>query len=328
MAGKLLYTVLFGLLFLFAFLLVIRLIRSKEGFANPPPGETYNLELFFKKYPLQRVCQIFEEGFPKVVNTFSIDPKGKSIEPSVAEVQATDYIAKTILTGTINCPVTFPTSNSLNDVHSFVMKLDDMLLAKAFNTTVFFVTNLKITAANSKKLMEGFMTECSQDEIAFQATVPLQCIPAATMKATEQKQINEVDQFDMAQRVSKKSQIAKKLGGLVKNLTDFQTEFKRINQAMIKKNQGLLKKAEFNFNLYKNLEENEENIQKREEYKVEIDQIKNDIQLNTYNVQYASFSLEDLVKQYDKVKTEVESAKIAVNSGELGVPKNEENTRR
>lgn len=330
MAGKLLYTVLYGLLFLLAFLLVIRLIRSKEGFTNPPPGETYDLSLFFKKYPLDEVCKILEEGFPKVVNTFSLDEKGKKIDPSVAEVNATSYLGNAVTTGVLSCPITFPTSNSLNDVHTFVMKLDDMLLAKAFNTTIFFVTNLKVTAANSKsalKGMEGFLTECSKEELDYQTTVPLQCIPAAQMKATQQQQINEVDQFDMAQRVSKKSQIAKKLSGLAQNLSAFQAQFKNNNQLMLGMNQRRQQKAKTGYQLYKNMEENEENVEKREKYKAEIDTAKNDIEINTYNIQYALFSLEDLVKEYYKLKAEVESTKTAVNSGQVGVPKTEENTR-
>jgi hypothetical protein len=90
------------------------------------------------------------------------------------------------------CPFTLPDTNNLDASLEFVRNLDGNILSKAMNTLLYCAINIKsaVNDANDAilkkpKRVEGFLTECSQFEISAANVVPLQCIPAATMKATE-----------------------------------------------------------------------------------------------------------------------------------------------
>lgn len=333
MAAKLLNTILVFTSFLLALLLVIRMIRMDEGFQDgKPKEEQYDLNLFFKDYPIQKICDIYTKGFPTVQNSFSIAENGDKVPDNIAKLQAEDYLRKVLIGGIVSCPFALPKSTSLKSAYDFVTKLDEQLFVKAFSTCVYFTANLQLSAETSKKemsKMEGFISECSADEIQNKAVVPLQCIPAETMKATEQKEINEVDRFEMEQRVSQKAQISKKLGTMVKNLVAFQTEFRNLSKQEIGKNRNRFQKSQAEFEFYsnpseliKNVEGEEKIEQKKQEWKAEMEKSKNDLQMSIYYFKFSMFPLKKLVDTYFKLQKEVEGVTDELESGIPGAPKN------
>lgn len=337
MVAKLVNTVLYLLLFLLALLLIIRMIRSKEGFQNQtveskgPKEEQYDLDLFFKNYPIDKVCEIYNKGFPTVVSTFSMDDKGEKVPDSVAKLSAMDYLKNTLTGGIVQCPFSLPKDKSLKSSYDFVMKLDENVLVKAMSTLIFFAANLQLTANTTKqqmKSMEGFISECSADELEYRLTVPLQCIPADVMKATQQEEINAVDKFEMEQRVSQKAQIAKKLGTLVKNLQAFQKEFNSISKDNLASRTRDMKNDQANVDYWTNPPaivksvKSEEDIEnKKMEYKSLLESSKNDVDLYTIYVRFSFFSMKRLVDTYTKLQKEIEGAADQLESGIPGAPK-------
>lgn len=329
MAVKLLNTILITILFLIAFLLVLRMIRTDEGFQNQV--EEYDLNLFFKDYPLQKICDAYTKGFPTVVNSFSIAENGDTIPESIAKQNAESYLKKTIVGGIISCPFALPKETSLKSAFDFVNKLDEMLLVKGISTLLFFTANLKLGADSSKKQLkntEGFITECSADEVLYKASVPLQCIPAETMKATEQAEINQVDKFEMQQRVSQKSQISKKLGTMVANLQTFQKEFENFSKEEVMKYNKLVQENQAAYNLFANpseamkkLFDQEKLERKKQDAKAQLDKNKNNLDMAIYYSRYAPLTMKELVNTYEKLQKEVQGVAGELEKGIPGAPK-------
>lgn len=226
------YNTILLLAFLILSLFLLRYIRSKEGFANPEPQpEFYNLDLFFKDYPLQEVCPIYTSIFNQMVKSESTDEQGKPIPNDIALEKATKKVGLEVPIGIFPCPFEFPESNDLDVVVSFVEKLDKRLLSKAKNTLLFCAVSLQMNMNAAKSAIsklpkkEGFLTQCSQEELDLQNIVPLQCIPADKMKATEQSEINKDDKVIQIQKVAKKQTIAKRLAEISRDYTAFQTSY-------------------------------------------------------------------------------------------------------
>jgi hypothetical protein len=335
MAVKLLNTILLTLLFLLALLLVLRMVRTDEGFQNQDQkqnGEPYDLDLFFKNYPIARICEIYKKGFPTVVNSFSRDENGEIVPPSVANLNAQDYLNKTLLGGLVQCPFVLPKEKTLKPSYEFVMGLDDNLLVKAMSTLYFFATNLQLSvdaSRNQMKGMEGFISECSADELENKLIVPLQCIPPESMKATEQAEINAVDQFQMSQRVSQKGQIAKKLGILHKNLATFQQQFFEISKREVEKYSSKYKESSEKYEVWANpsdivkMTNSEEKIvQKKQESKAEMDDNKTKLDTNVIYFKFSKVPMMRLVQTYNKLEKEVEGVADELEKGIPGAPKN------
>lgn len=336
MAVLLLNTILLSMLFLLALLLVLRMIRLDEGFQNPPQsknGEPYDLDLFFDKYPIARICEIYEKGFPTVVNSFSISENGDKVDPSIATLAAKDYLQKTLLGGVVMCPFALPKEKTLKKSFDFVMNLDDNLLVKAMSTLYFFAANVQLSVDSSRKQLkgvEGFLSECSADELANRENVPLQCIPPDVMKATEQAEINAVDQFEMSQRVSQKGQIAKKLGILHANLASFQNQFSEFSRIEVEKYASRYNKAKKEYELYSNppgalkTMYGEEKIRaKKEESKASMDDNKTKLDTNVIYFKFSLIPMKKLVETYNKLEKEVEGVADELEKGIPGAPKNE-----
>lgn len=323
MAGKLLYSMLYILLFLLAFLLILRLIRSKEGFQNTPspPKEFYDLTLFFKNYPVEKACIYFDKVLPKIQQSFSLDDSGKKLPKQIADLKAETYIKNNIITGILTCPFELPKSQLLSDSYEFVKKLDDMLLAKAMNIFIFYAANLQSTIDNSKKV-EGFLTECSAQELAARQIVPLQCIPPENMKATEQEQINSVDKFDMDTRVSQKSAIAKKLQTLVQNLQNFISEFNSFSTRIANDSTKEFISLKKSYEVIKDIDTQNEKLQARkQDLNTQIGLKEDEIKRLQMYVSFSSLPMLDLVKRCETLESQVASLQSKVESGAIGTPK-------
>ena len=199
------------------------------------------------------------------------------------------------------------------------------------STLIFFATNLQVSSDSSKqqlKNIEGFLSECSADEIQYKATVPLQCIPAETMKATEQAEINKVDRFEMQQRVSQKAQMAKKLGTMVTNLQTFQKEFGELNKEQMKTLTEKVQKGQAEYNFWANPSEStkrfnsEEKIErKKQESKADLDTNTNNLAMAKYYFKFSSYSMKQLVETYTILQKEVEGVADKFEQGIPGAPK-------
>lgn len=330
---KLFYTILYAMLFLFALLLIIRMIRSEEGFQNQqdtqkPKPELYDLDLFFKNYPLQKICEIYNKGFPTVVNSFSIDEEAKKVPEEIAKKDARDYLLDTLSGGVALCPFSLPTNKSLQTSYDFVEKLDRNLLVKAMSTLYYFTGNLQLSAETTKaqlKKMEGFITECSAIELENRRIVPLQCIPADIMKATQQQEINAVDRFDMEQRVSMKSDISKKLAKLHSNLLAFQEEFFSFNDSDVEKYTPKYNKAKSEYDFWSSPAESlpfpyntmsqERRDRKKMEWKADMDENKNKLDMALIYRKFARVPMKKLVETYYKLEKEIEGSADEIEQG-------------
>lgn len=238
------YTTFLLLLFLCTLLILFRYIRSKEGFADlgtsaEPAPETYDLNLFFKTYPVLEICPIFKTIYDQLVQGESVDESGKPLPNDIAKENANKKLATEITTGPFPCPFAFPTSKNLDVVAKYVEDLDKRLLTKAKMTMMFCVVSLQSTLEGAKKAMaqipksEGFISECSPEELSYKDIVPLQCIPAETMKATEKEEIEKRDKQTQIQIVAKKQSIAKRLAEMYNDLLQFNSTYaQNINAAI------------------------------------------------------------------------------------------------
>lgn len=236
------YTTILLVLFLFVALLLLRYIRSKEGFANPEPQpELYDLNLFFKPYPLEDICPIFTPLFEELVKNESTDEQGKPIPNDIALENANKRLQMEVPTGRFPCPFAFPKQNDLETAVTFVESLDKRLLSKAKATMLFCVVSLQQSVDGAKKAIasipkpsaEGFITECSSEEMALESVVPLQCIPPAKMKATEKAEIDKEDKTLQIQKVSKKQTIAKALALIASDFKAYESSYtQEINRSV------------------------------------------------------------------------------------------------
>lgn len=217
--------VLLGLLFLVGFLLLLRYIRSSEGFSNP---ETYSLNAFFTEYPVARICPLYDTVFQKLVLTYKTDAAGHPVPDDVAVERATADVTNAVPLR-MKCPVSIPTDSDLDTTLTYVRGLEDDFLVRADATLTYCETALNSTRTKAKAAMdtipagilpvEGFLTQCGSDELAAAETdrnaLPLQCVVAETMKATDQQEITSAA-VEHTQWTKQKQEISRKLLGIVK----------------------------------------------------------------------------------------------------------------
>jgi hypothetical protein len=260
------YNAFLLLLFLCTVLVLFTYIRSVEGFANPETTpEQYDIGLFFKAYPLTEVCPIYTSIYNQLVKGESTDSTGKPLPNDIAEENANKKIGLEITTGPFPCPFEFPTSNNLDTVASYVEKLDTRLLSKAKLTLMFCVVSLQTTLEGAKKAMaqipkkEGFISECSPEELQYKTIVPLQCIPAETMKATEKQEIDTMDKQTQIQIVAKKQSIAKRLAAIYNDYKQFDVTYAKISNDAISSLKKQVVSAQANADLSEKFAKDSEN---------------------------------------------------------------------
>jgi len=330
--SKDIYNVFLLLLFLCILLVLLRYIRSREGFADlgtnaEPPPEEYDLNLFFKAYPLQEVCPIFTSIYDQIVKGESTDAQGKPIPNDIAQENANKKVATEITIGPFPCPFEFPTSKDLNVVADYVEKLDQDLLSKAKLTLMFCVVSLQSTLDGAKKSMakipkeeEGFISECSPEELQYKDIVPLQCIPAESMKATQQEEIDKMDKQKQIQIVAKKQSIAKRLATIYNNYKAFDGEYARITslatQSMMK--QVLIAEKTAKLAEDKAKDSEDENVINRAA-KAKEDAETKKIMLDRL-IRYQKImgkSIPELVTEAKKLQAEIEALQKNLKSGKL-----------
>lgn len=260
------YTAFLLLLFLCTLLVLSRYIRSVEGFANPEIApEEYDLNLFFKTYPLTEICPIYTSIYSQLVKGESTDSAGKPLPNDIAQENANKKIGLEITTGPFPCPFEFPTSKDLDTVASYVEGLDTRLLSKAKLTLMFCVVSLQSTLEGAKKAMaqipkkEGFVSECSPEELNYKTIVPLQCIPAETMKATEKQAIDAMDKQKQIQIVAKKQSIAKRLAQIYNDYKQFDATYATTSNSAIDSLRNQVRSAQANADVSEKLAKDSKN---------------------------------------------------------------------
>lgn len=233
--SKTVYNSILFLIFLIGLFLLIRYIRSVEGFANPSV-EVYDLHEFFKQYPIGEICPIYNGVFQQVILTQKLDDAGKPYPNDIALEKAMKITSTDIIAGVLPCPFQLPETKNLDTSLEFARNLDPDILSKAMNTILYCAVNTKQAVNNTNdailkkppKPTEGFITECSNFELEAASVVPLQCIPASKMKATEQKEILSEDKPIQQVKQGKKIEITKKLLLITKNYTKFMEGFRTL----------------------------------------------------------------------------------------------------
>jgi hypothetical protein len=327
--SKDIYNVFLLLLFLIACLFLLRYICSKEGFADTQPlPEQYDLNLFFKEYPLAEICPIYTSMYEQIIKGESTDEQGKPIPNDIAKENADKKISTEITIGPLPCPFEFPTSQNLDIVADYVEKLDQQLLSKAKLTIMFCVVSLLTTLDGAKKSMaqipkeekEGFLSECSPEELQYKNIVPLQCIPADVMKATEKEEIDKMDKQKQIQIVSKKQSIAKGLATIYNNYKQFDAEYARITTSAVQSMMRQVLIAEKTAKLAKDKaedSEDEEVINRAAKAKEDAETKKSMLERLIRYQQIMGKSIAELVSQAKKLQTEIEALQKNLQSGKL-----------
>jgi hypothetical protein len=327
--SKDIYNVFLLFLFLVACLFLVRYICSVEGFANPDtPPEKYDLNLFFKTYPLTEICPMYTSIYEQLVKGESTDSSGKPIPDDIAKESADKKIALELTIGPFPCPFEFPTSNDLDTVAAYVDKLDERLLSKAKLTSMFCVVSLQTTLDGAKKSIaqipkkeeEGFISECSPEELSYKNIVPLQCIPADVMKATEKAEIDKIDTQKQLQIVSKKQSIAKRLAAIYNDYKTFDKEYAKISEQAVKSMTTQVGVAETNARVAKKLAEDSKNetiINAAGKAKEEAEVKKSMLERLIRYRQIMGKSIAELVSDAKKLQAEIEALQKNLQSGKL-----------
>jgi hypothetical protein len=233
--SKTVYNSILFLIFLIGLFLLIRYVRSVEGFANPSI-ELYDLHEFFKQYPIGEICPIYNGVFQQVILTQKLDDAGKPYPNDIALEKAMKITTTDIIAGVLPCPFQLPETANLDASLEFARNLDPDILSKAMNTILYCAVNTKQAVNNANdailkkppRATEGFITECSNFELEAASVVPLQCIPAAKMKATELEEIKSEDKTVQQVKQGKKIEITKKLFLITTRYIKFMTDFRTI----------------------------------------------------------------------------------------------------
>ena len=240
MNSKIVYNSILFLIFLVCLLFLVRYVRSVEGFANPSP-EIYDLHEFFKKYPIADICPIYQSVFEKLITANKLDEQGKPLPNDIALQTAVNQLNKDIPIGPLQCPFALPAEKDLDISLEFVRGLDENILSKAMNTIIYCAMNTKSAVNDTNeailkkpKRTEGFITECSNFELEAASVVPLQCVPASTMKATEKQEIDAEDKTVQQVKQGKKIEITKKLLLIANNYATFMGGFRNVVNHQVK----------------------------------------------------------------------------------------------
>lgn len=277
--SKIVYNTILFLIFLLACLVLIRYVSSKEGFANPVV-EIYDLHEFFKSYPIAEICPIYNDVFQKILVSQKLDDQGKPFPDDIALENANKYLKTEIVAGVLPCPFQLPEKNDLDTSLEFAQALDSNLLSKAMNTLLFCAANIKKAIDDTNdairkkpKRVEGFITECSSLELGAASVVPLQCVPPATMKASEKQEIESEDKTVQQVKQSKKIEITKKLLLLANNYASYMKEFRNVVNREVENLSKKFLQLEVSFEFIKKRAEKEDDDDARKEIEKSMDSI-------------------------------------------------------
>lgn len=215
-------TGLLALGFSIVLLLLIRYVRSEEGFADKPVA-VYDSAAFFAPFQLTDICPIWTTVYTNFQGGYKTDEKGQKLPDDVVKKATDAAIATALPSGVFPCPFSFPTGTSLDTVLAWLKTQDKQLLLRAHMTLVFCKRQLDSTYATAQKSLldmknkgsdgfaDMFLTECSAEELSARDILPLQCIDPAVELGTEANQIKAQDTDATAAAVKKKIEITKRL---------------------------------------------------------------------------------------------------------------------
>jgi hypothetical protein len=311
---------LLGFLCILLFLFIGKQLL-KEPFADLPTPEIYDIQLFFKSIPFSQICEVWLAAQSKLFLSFQADEKGMPLPQDIIQQKVNSFLKKEIPTGPLQCPFTFPDSNDLDTVHSFVMKLKNNLLEQAHRTLVFCavqsqkdLTNSKNALSTKNKSIEGFITECTPTEILLKNSVPLQCIDPAVMKASEKEII--VKDSDHARKQKLKKEIAEKLFALQKNFDEYLASAKKSWAATLDSSRKNLAAVEMSIEILKK-KENEEDASKLQQLGEQKVAITNTIQTATSYIMFLPISYTEILDKTNKNIAEIKQLEKDVQSGKI-----------
>ena len=228
--------------FFIVLLLLIRYIRSEEGFADKAVA-LYDYSKFFAPFQLNDICPIWTTVYTNFKGGYKTDEKGHTLPEDVVKKATDAAIAKALPLGVFPCPFSFPDAKNLDTVLAWLKTQDKQLLLRAHMTLVFCKTQLDSTFSTAQKSLDDmknkgsdgftdmFLTECSAEELVARATVPLQCIDPAVELGTEANQIKAQDTDATAAAVKKKIEITKHLTEMWTTYTNTVPVIQRIDFA-------------------------------------------------------------------------------------------------
>lgn len=327
--SKTVYNIILFLIFLLGFFVLIRYIRSKEGFANPQV-EIYDLHEFFKKYPIGQICPIYDRVFQKAVLAEKLDEQGKPYPDDIAIERARGTVKKDIPIGVLQCPFQLPEKKDLDISLEFVRELDPNILGKAMNTLLYCAVNVKVAIDNTneaiakKPVRENFITECSTVEMNAAAVVPLQCIRPELLKGTEKAQIEAEDKVAQQVKQSKKIEITEKLLVIANNYAKYMDEFRKITKREVNNIGERYMKIQASADLYKNMldkagsDDERDRLQKTYEKileeKVQVEKLFKKMTL--YDL-YSTRPMSELITETIKLEEELKVIEGKMKSGEI-----------
>lgn len=311
---------LLGILCLVAFLCIGKQLL-KEPFADLPIPEVYDIQLFFKGIPFSKICDLWLQTLPKINQSFQVDDKGMSLPQDVIQQKVNQYIKTQIPTGPLPCPFVLPESTQLSVIHEFVIKLNDKLLEQAHRTLLFTAIQIQMDLQNSKKalagkkkLNEGFLTQCTLEELSVQQFVPLQCIDPGVMKATEQETIRKDPNHAQNQKIKK--EIALKLFALQKNFTTYLSNAKQEWQKILDSSRKTLTSLEVQIEVLKK-KEKEEDADKLRELGEQKQSVVDTIQKATLYTTFLPLSYTQILDQTTKNLAESKQLQQDIQSGKI-----------
>ncbi len=293
----------------------------KEPFADLPTPEVYDIQLFFKSIPFSQICEVWLAAQAKLYQSFQADEKGLPLPQDVIQQKVNTYLKNEIPTGPLQCPFTFPESDDLDIVHSFVMKLKQNLLEQAHRTLLFCavqaqkdLTNSKNALSQKKTTIESFITECTPTELMVKTVVPLQCIDPAVMKASEKEII--VKDSDHARKQKLKKEIAEKLFGLQKTFDEYLSSAKQSWASKLDSSRKTLAAVEMSIEILKK-KENEEDASKLQQLTEQKVALTNTIQTATSYITFLPLSYAEILDKTNKNIAEVKQLEKDVQSGKI-----------
>ena len=316
------FEILLAILFILAFLLVGKQLL-KEPFADVPTPEVYDIQLFFKAIPFSEICSLWLSILPKVNQSFQADEKGMTLPQDVVQQKTNQFLQTQIPTGPLACPVSFPDTNDLQTIHSFVLKLNDRFLEQAHRTLLFCaveaqkeLTNSKNALAQKKKPVEGFLTECSPEEILLKNIVPLQCIDPAVMKATEKQIIDKDPNAKENQKLKK--EIAQKLAKLQTIYIAYLENAKQFwNQTLSNSRIALATTEKSIDTLKEKNDDSDEASQKLQNLMEQKQGLNSAVQTATYYTSFLPLSYEKIIEMTKKNLAETKQIQNDIQSGKI-----------
>lgn len=291
----------------------------KEPFADLPTPEIYDIQLFFKGYPFAQICDLWLNSQTKLYQSFQVDEKGSPLPKDVIQQKVDTFLKKEIPTGPLTCPFTLPESNDLDVISTYVANLKDNLFEQAHRTLIFCAVQAQKELNNgknslkslkeSKKSLEGFLTECTPEELQLRDTVPLQCIDPAVMKASEKEIL--VQDSDQSRKQKLKKEIAIKLSKLQNSYDQYLLNTKNF----LTENLNNLNKSLATVNTALGIvDSGSEKYQQLSEQKLKIS---DQIQTTTFTLSFFNMSPEKILEVTNKNIAETKQIQNDIQSGKI-----------